>query len=362
MKIATITFHCAYNFGSALQTWALKKVLEGHGHDVHVIDYRGNDFNQYKLINLESMRSLVSSLVFYKRNAERMRSFESFIAREFSCTSRYTIENESAMASLTDEFDAFICGSDQIWNLDCTQGPVPPYFLSFAGDKKRVAYAPSLSHMSFEVSNFTPEMQLQLHGWLDAFDAISVRESGTAGLFQPLTCHPIKVCLDPTMLLDADEYDQIVSPMTDARGSVFVYMLEKNDSLAAYASKVARIQGMSVSYISKRRIDFGVQANNYYGVGPSEFLGLIRDAECVITNSFHATVFSLLFGRKFQTFSTERSGARMRELLKEFELEDHLVDGSRIQSFSNSNLPAVEARLQQLRRGSLEYLEDALRE
>ncbi|MBM6676106.1 polysaccharide pyruvyl transferase family protein [Olsenella uli] len=363
MRVGIVTFHCAYNFGSALQAWALLRTLGTRGHEAHVVDYRGRDFDQYRLIQTFSPKAFLASLAFYGSNRRRRDSFERFIAERLVPTARYGVDDEARMAAeLPERFDCFVCGSDQIWNLDCTCGPVGPYFLSFAGGVRRVAYAPSLSHTAFASENFGPAQREQIACWLSRFSAVSVREASTAPLFQPLCPVPIETCLDPTLLLDAADYDAITTPVTEAKDTLLVYMLEKNPELVAYAARLARETGVSVSYVSKHRLDFGVPARNYYGVGPSEFLGLVRGCSAVVTNSFHATVFSLLFGVPFQTFVTERSGSRMRELLAELGQESHLVDGS-VLTVPTAVPPEVLApRLEKLRASSLAFLDRALAE
>lgn len=363
MRTGIVTFHCAYNFGSALQAWALRRVLEDMGHAAQVVDYRGRDFDQYRLLQTYSVKALVGSVALCRRQRRRRDAFEAFIADELAPTARYGVADEGRMAAeLPGQFDCFVCGSDQIWNLDCTCGPVGPYFLSFAGDARRVAYAASLSHTTFEERNFGPEQREQIAGWLARFSAVSVREAVTAPIYQSLCPVPIQTCLDPTLLLDAGDYEGLVTETPDAAGTLLVYMLENNPELVAYAGRLARELGLSVSYVSRRPLRFGVPARNYYGVGPREFLGLVRGAAAVVTNSFHATVFSLLFGEPFQTFATERSGARMRELLAELGAGDHLVDGSELCEPAAFSAELLAPRLAELRAGSQAFLNGALAE
>ena len=331
MRVGIVTFHCAYNFGSALQAWALKRSIEALGHEVRTVDYRGADFKQYKLVSLTRPERFLSNIRNYSRNKVRRDAFENFISGELSLTDgRYTGRTQGRMTGLSVDFDCFVCGSDQIWNLDCTHGPVGPYFLDFAGDARRVAYAPSLSHVRFEESNYGPAQREQVAAWLSRFSAISVRERSTVPLFQPLVGRPIDVCLDPTLLLGATDYESLVRRPEGLEGSLFVYMLERNDCLVRYAGRLAKKMNRDICYVSKEPLDFGVSARNLYGIGPREFLGVIDGCAAVVTNSFHATVFSLLFGRPFETFVTERSGSRMRELLESVGAESHLVDGSKV--------------------------------
>lgn len=369
MKIGTITFHCAYNFGSALQTYALKKYLTDLGHEVHVLDYRSKDFDGYKIFRRFGLKSDIADLLFLFGNLRRRDSFQSFWRDHFDMTER-TYSGADAGRELAElkDYDAFICGSDQIWNLDCTQGPVPPFFLSFASDKSRkIAYAPSLSHSEFEEHNFTSEDQKNIRAWLSRFDAISVREISVAGQFQQLTDKNIVETLDPTLLLDLWEYRNIQAPHLPKRLEkgkyIFAYTLWPNDDMIRYLDKLASDHGLTIVYYSRNPIRYKSRSINVWGIGPDDFLTLIDKADCVVSNSFHATVFSILYGKPFLTFGTEKSSSRMQTLLTKLGLpEEHLLpahfagDGS-IKPFASE---LDTDKLRELRADSERFLKDAL--
>lgn len=366
MKIAIITFHCAYNFGSALQAVALKCYLERMGNNVSIIDYRGRDFDQYVLFRSTfGLKAFLSDIVFAKGNLERRSSFESFMSGHMNLTRLYTWRDEDSMSELVDEFDCFVCGSDQIWNLDCTGGPVGPYFLNFADGKRRIAYAPSLAHTSFRRENFDDVAKRQISAWLSDFNAISVREKSTIHLFQPLVDKPIEVCLDPTLLLDHSDYEPIISvskSVGDLSGSLFVYMLECNDSLISYADHLACEMGCSIVYVSRKRLSFSVSSRNLYGIGPAEFLACVEGCKAVVTNSFHATVFSLIFNKPFQTLITRTSGSRMVELLENLGLSGHIVNGLHLSEPDAPGSDEVVRSLATLRTSSEAFISRSLGE
>lgn len=370
MKIGTITFHCAYNFGSALQTYALKKYLSNLGYDVHVIDYRSRDFRQYRLFRGLGFKSTVADLLFLFKNYRRRTNYRLFWNKYFNL-SDHTYEGPDSERLLSKDlknYDALICGSDQIWNLDCTSGPVPPFFLSFASDKsKKIAYAPSLSHARFEDKNFTEKDKRQISGWLNRFDAISVRELSVANQFQRLTDKRIIETLDPTLLLNLEEYRQIQAPQLPKRlkaGTyIFAYTLWPNKDMVEYVDKLASERDLTVVYYSRNPINYKSRSINVYGIGPSDFLTLIDKADCVISNSFHATVFSILYGKPFLTIGTEKSSSRMKTLLIKLGLsEKHLLPSdftgtTEVKPFK----PALDAkRLNDLRASSEQFLITAL--
>lgn len=371
MKIGTVTFHCAYNFGSALQTYALKKYLTNLGHEVHVVDYRSRDFDSYKLFRKSGLKSYVADLLFFYGNLRRRNSFQSFWRNYFDMT-EHTYAGDGAEREMTEDlkgYNAFICGSDQIWNLDCTLGPVPPFFLSFVSDEvRKIAYAPSLSHAKFEDRNFTADDQKNIGAWLDRFDAISVREISVADQFQRLTDKNIVETLDPTLLLDLEDYKHIQSSELpkglEAGKYIFAYTLWPNFDMIRYLDGLAADRGLPIVYYSKKPIRYKSHSINVWGIGPADFLALIDKSDCVVSNSFHATVFSILYGKPFLTFGTEKSSSRMKTLIAKLGLpEDHLLpahfDGAGDVKPFASELDM--AKLRKLRAGSERFLENALK-
>lgn len=351
MKVGIITFHCSYNFGSALQAYALQRAVTSLGNECLIIDYRSRDYDQYRLFHFGHPVAMVRDLISFRRNARRRSSFQAFWNNFFCLTAEtYSFHDEAALSELSAKFDAFVCGSDQIWNLDCTRGVVGPFFLSFAGGRRRIAYAPSLAHTSFRQENFDRDEVARL---LSQFDCLSVREKETIPLFQPLVDKKIEVVLDPTLLFDACEYEPMLgNPPED--DYIFVYLLRKCPDLVASARDVAKQTGKRVYYIAERPL--GIEgAINCYGVGPERFVTLIAHAGLVLTNSFHATVFSVLYRREFQSFACDASGARIRDLLEELG-----IIGRCSSPYTLVDWNEVQSRMGALRNKSWSYLKEAL--
>lgn len=357
MLIGTITFHGALNFGSALQAYALQSVLTLMGHEVRIIDYRARDYEQYRLLQLRHPKTTLRVLCRLSRFSSRKASFKRFANSFYNLTSEsVSWKNETSLSEMVDKFDCFICGSDQIWNLDCTVGVVEPYFLSFAGNKRRVAYAPSLAHTSFKPENFDKELVARL---LSKFDYLSVREEETIPLFQPLVDKPIDVVLDPTLLLNAADYAGMTSKMLLQGEYIFMYLLRECPELIESTAATAETTGMKVAYISEKDLDIP-NSVNLFGIGPEEFVSLIAHASLIFTNSFHATVFSVLFHRPFRVYATDKSGARMRDLLSNIGLSDRCVDVMCADDIAPCDWSDVDSRLDSLREHSWAYLRKAL--
>lgn len=355
-KIGIITFHRSYNYGSALQAYALQKYINTHNLGrAEVIDYiLKSNFEQYKLFHfscyLKNPRWLISDLVYLKRNSRRKRNFEKFVEQYIPLTIKQYFSSED-MKELNKQYDIFICGSDQIWNVECTNGVEPAYFLEFASNEKRkMAYAPSIAHL-----NFSEDVLSKMSAAIEGFKAISIREESNVEMLSQLTNQKVEIVLDPTLLLDSKDYEELFSRVHKER-YVFVYMLEYNKELVMYAVELAKRANLKIYYISKKNEQEYHDALNLYGISPAEFLEYLHDAEYVVTNSFHATVFSALFEKKFCTFKTLKSYSRMVDLLTKLGIEDRLYD-AKFDISCEINYKVVNKKLQTLKQSSMSYLE-----
>ena len=357
MRVGIITFHASYNFGSALQAYALQSVIRGLGYWASTIDYISPNQRQYNLVDLRRPRRTARILMNLGRFNRRKRAFAAFSGKQLKLTDRrFTYKHEAALDALQGDFDCFVCGSDQIWNLDCTHGVVEPFFLSFAGDRRRVAYAPSLAHTEFKPENFDREKVARL---LADFDFLSVREEETLPLFQPLVDKPIDVVLDPTLLLDAADYEPVIAEAPVEGEYIFMYLLRKCPELVESTIAMARETGKKVVYVSEKNLPIP-NSVNLFGIGPAEFLSLIANADVVMANSFHAGVFSVLFHKQFRVFAIDKSGARMRNLLRSLGIEERCVAFEDSSAIADVDWCDVEKRLAGLREHSFGYLARAL--
>lgn len=362
MKIGIVTFHCSYNYGSVLQAYALQKFLSRYFTEVQVIDYKSRNFNIYKLIRKKSLvdvNLLKSDLKYLKKNMIRKKNFWSFIHNEIPLSNRsYTYRDDlrDDLEQLNLEYDAFICGSDQIWNAVCTGGLDPVFFLHFANkEKKKIAYAPSLAH-----NNFSHDVEIQLAEYIKALDAVSIREKSGKNILERLGIENVSVVLDPTMLLDADDYLCISNSKFCEKKYIFVYMLENdNESLIYYAKQLSKKNRIPIYYIHKNTIFPTEFAINYYGCSPYDFLSLIKNSTYIVTNSFHATVFSILFKKQFVTFKTEKSYSRMVDLLDTLLLSNRLFHDN-IEIDTKINYDSVLKKLELMKKPSIDFLINSL--
>ncbi|SFA82377.1 Polysaccharide pyruvyl transferase [Acetitomaculum ruminis DSM 5522] len=335
MKIGIITFNSAHNYGAVFQVWALQEKLKSQGHEVEIINYRFSAIdNVYRLFKPENkyknefLNKLHNKNLFRqackadKHKAKRFKAFEKFINDVLPTTKPYYTYNELLNADF--DYDIMIAGSDQIWNGDITKGLKASYFLNFGRkETKRISYAASIGKVAFDEEE--KEIARQ---YLKELDYISVREEKAKKAVTELTDKPVDLVLDPTLLLDRDSYDKIKTDVKYPGEYIFVHnvhLVRIDERLNEVVEKMIQLTGLPV--VNNRvDYDFSKECGKLKVNDVGEFIGTIAGAKYVITNSFHATVFSVIYERNFITVPHHTNPDRMRHLLSMFGLVNHLID------------------------------------
>ncbi|MBQ8549935.1 MAG: polysaccharide pyruvyl transferase family protein [Clostridia bacterium] len=342
-KIGTITFHWAANYGAVLQAYALQKHLKNCGRDTEIIDYV--PVLTSILLRIQALRARDFS--FWKRE----KKIKKFRKKELTL-SKKRYYNNSALFSAEDEYSAVICGSDQIWNESFAMPPKRlanlSYFLDFAGSAKRISYA-----ASFGANKIPNDMVLRIKPLLERFDTLTVRENTGAEILKDMGLDSTVVA-DPTLLLTAADYSALLENrvLPDAP-RVFSYILHKNQTVCE-----------EISAAVNKNFDSETDAHvNDYGV--YEWLSFVRDSKFLVTNSFHGTVFSLLFHTPFITVPVKGSGMndRILTLLRSVGLEDRIAeecDQTKINELISSPIDwdAVDKKIAELSERSAKVLSD----
>ena len=292
MKIGITTFQWSDNYGAVLQAHALQSVLETMGHSVEIVDYQPR--------NLGSMvrRWVAKTPRCCARKWElryKEHLFESF-RRKYLKRTPETFCSVDDLERIKDRFDVLITGSDQVWNPDWLaqiEGLSDLFFLSFAGSQtRRISYAASIGHS--EKATMEEAWQKILSAKLKQMDAISVREASGVKLVSELCGRTDAVhVVDPTLLLDRAYYETIAGKAKRKSGMLLSYMLHglERDADAA-CRQIAESQNL---HIVKCDVHKTSLHRGYRLPSPSGWLREIRDASFVVTNSFHGTVFCLIF-------------------------------------------------------------------
>ena len=301
MKLAIITYHRAVNYGSALQAFALNHYLKTKGHFVRTIDYYNDEqkkiYQKYEESrNVMSIARNIYTFIYRKKHDEKDRRFKDFIETFVPLTN--TIGNdEKKLASIENEFDTFICGSDQIWNTNCYDFD-NNYLLSFVKNKKKCcAYAPSIG-----TDRLDADSEKLLKKYLSEYRLLSVREKTGAKYLEQLIKRQVDNVLDPVFLLDNKEWRKMSNAVKVKGKYVLGYYIGDVAGMRDYGKKLAKKTGCKVIVIWKGLRDVFRSDIKAYDAGPREFLWLIDNAEYICTNSFHAVAFSVIFEKKFWVF------------------------------------------------------------
>lgn len=371
MKIGIITFHGAHNYGSMLQNYALQRVLIDMGHTPFTINYRTllqkEMYDPFiSVLKLKNKKRILVSLFLWpykKCLRKKYQKFENFLTHKIALTE----ECNESLSSLP-AFDAYIAGSDQIWNLN-TRDFDWKYFLDFAPDKAiKISYAASLGPSPSFVKYLNGEIEKKLKENLGRFDAISVRDIDSAEALAELTgIHNIEISLDPSLLLTKDVWNSIIPQERLVKEDyIFLYNPIYDKSVydaAKILSKTTRLP-IYVSNQNIRSVVHSLTFNKKLDAGPLDFLNLIKNAQYVIGKSFHLVAFSIIFQVKFIAVNG-LADSRIKQLLNTLMLEKCATSSTHdiisvLMEIEGINFNVVHEKLIKIRYSSLGYLDKML--
>lgn len=312
MKVGIITFHASHNYGSMLQAYALQQVVTALGHDCEIINFRTERQRQYyKPFWAEYPRlKKISFFIRHPRlsyNAYRKHClFERFIKDNFRLSSE-EYSNYNELQQKAQGYDAYISGSDQIWNVSCFDWD-EAFSLGFVKNGRKVAYAPSMGPLPEKEVSAQTERLSRLIMAIGQYDAVSVREKSTADTLTKFTGSPTpEVVLDPTLLLDASKWTALIdgAPLID-EDYILLYSPWENPELYRRALEIAQYFKMKIvvtmsyqytAYHANPNVRFHV------AVGPKEFINLVSNTRLVVGMSFHAVAFAVIFGKQMYAYN-----------------------------------------------------------
>lgn len=367
-KIKIITIHFGTNHGSVLQAYALSNYLKSVGCDAQIIDYVPD---RYKIWNsLVSKRRgqypLPVILAYYPvavlKSFRTRKIFEGFLKKNLNLTERYNSNEELKIKP--PEAEAYISGSDQVWNNDYNGSNEFSYFLDFAPEEsKRIAYAASFGKENISEEDYVSGIK----PLLKAFDAVSVRESDAQNILNELEI-PSTHVVDPVFLLTKEQWKQFGNPMPKNEPYILVYVMDGlYNELLDYAQTLKEKTGNKIYVVSFKKIKDERITRCFHLANPKDFIGLIDNADTVVTNSFHGTAFSVLFQKKFVSIGKEKYNSRMISLLEKLDLKSHfVVSGLNLsadaveKTIQYNNIESAEQKLQEWIKISKEFLGNSL--
>lgn len=374
MILKIMTRRAGYNFGSSLQAYAIHKGLEKIGFPNEVIDY--DEYNHFILwqikpflndlfffllsLNLRVSRKLFSKTydTLLKRDLQK-KAFMLFEDNNIKTTPK-KYKTSKQLQSLSESCNAIICGSDQIWS------PLlfdPNFFLCFCNPKKTklIAYAPSfgvseIKHYSAEIKNY-----------LSRFHAISVREKIGADVIKKILNKNVPILIDPTLLLTTKDWDKLTTSQNINRPYILCYFLGNKLIPFDFINDMQKKLNLQIVNLTTFRTRNQIQGIQKDIQGPSDFISLIKNAQYICTDSFHATVFSILYQKKFFVFDkflktdAINQNSRIETLLSLLHLESCMQDNTtKVYRDIQPNFSETNAIIEIEQKKTLIFLKEAL--
>lgn len=360
MNIGIVTWHYHNNIGSNLQAYAIQKVLQDLGYDTEFINYHSQKQsilkNKIKDILVSSNNNLPSFLR-YKLNLETY----AFQRRMFNCSK--IVYDEFSASELVKKYDVVICGSDQIWAPTVFD---PVYFLSFVPDFiPKISYAPSIG-LNEIPSNLYPLYER----YLKRFQSISIREFDGQTLLNNLFHISSKLVLDPTLLLNTSDWEKVCSKCNThipiRNNFIFCYFLGSKEWHRKFVLKYASDHNLELVMLSEYNY-YEDKAKLYYSkMDPALFLKYIKSSSVVFTDSYHGTLFSILFKKNFYIFDRfdnedkNCQNSRINTIDTLFNLKNQRINDLNFKSNFEPNYTIIYKKLNLMRQESISYLKESI--
>lgn len=346
MKVGIVTQPLCDNYGGILQNYALQQVLKRMGHEPVTLDYMPSlSFGRYLLYAGKGILCLLSPSLRhpikpYSHYLKRPPKIDSFIKDNISLTK--TIPDYTRKLLRKNGIDAIILGSDQVWRYSYNSHYIEDMYLAFAKgyDCPKVAYAASFGVEKWDYPDVKAAEAKEL---IKQFNGVSVREKSAVRLCREHLGVDAEIVLDPTLLLSASDYLQFCSePLPGGNPYLAAYVLDMNEEKKAFIEETAKSKGLKIKRMTA----------SSKGCPVEEWLTTIRNADFVITDSFHGSAFSIIFGKQFYPLLNKERGAdRFLTLFEKLGIEDGQID-----------YDAVFPRLDVLRQESIGFIAKHLSE
>lgn len=326
MKVAVITRHGISNYGSLLQTIATQQVIEQLGHSCVIIDYIREDetYIQHEMTLLKRKPTWYNNpikrmIYLFLRLPESVFAgikFEKAQKKYLKLTSRYTTLEQ--LSHNTPSADIYMTGSDQVWGLVENGTYDSTYCLDFTNEKK-IAYAASFGH-----ANMDDQTKSYYKKLLSQYAHIAVREDSAVKILKDIGLEATQV-LDPTLLMDKSYWNRYLSDV-GKKDYLLIYQLHNDKKLGKYAEEVAKEKGLDLIRISASFHQIVREGTFKYIPEIGEFLSYIKNARCMITDSFHGTAFAINFNTPFiEILPNNNTGSRNMSILKLTKLTDRIL-------------------------------------
>lgn len=380
-KVGLAVCYDTKNFGSQLQVLATIKKIEDLGYKTEIIRYKKKLTPTFVLQTIPRLFnvSFIKAKLYSKNKKQKIERypdiaknihvrnsrFNEFVEKYFTNLSKPYAGWENLVRESAKNYDMFLCGSDQLWLPNNLGSHF--YTLEFApNNKPKIAYA-----TSFGVSQIPKQQKKATAKYLNRFQYLSTRELAGQKIIQELTGKTASVVCDPTLLFDAKGWERmLLERKLVEEPYVFCYFLGTNEEHRKVANEFKKRTGLKL--VTCPYLDNFVEKDQQFGdiqmfdMDAADFVNLIHHAEYILTDSFHGSVFSILYHKKFMTFNrfmagTNSRNSRIDSLCTLLGLSERRFNGNIMDVKKDIDYVGVDKRLNKLRANSIEYLENALR-
>ena len=323
-RTGILTLSSAENYGAVLQCHSLCKYLNDNYSDTEIIDFTPRFIvGRYPLFHLKytsllgTIKSAIGSILEFPAKMTKRIRFIHFRRVD----SKYGSQKYIGVM-LDESYDQYIVGSDQVFNLELT-GNDCEFFLP------RVKHNKSTYAASLGVSTLNDEQADLLSKGLADFDNISIREKVGCGLLRSIIQNKdVTQLIDPVFLNSREYWEQLSGGRIYKKKYILIYAFQEFETSYEIATLIKHDSQYDIIMINDSIKRKRKDVLNIKGIGPKEFLSLIKNAECVITDSFHGTAFSMIFRKKFYSIPYRGTESRFFDMLELFELEDRIISNT----------------------------------
>lgn len=368
-KIGILTFHASHNCGSFLQSYAMQNIIKKrYGYNVEIINFSAK--GQQELYSVfskkKTIKSIVKNALFFtirKQLKQIFNSYENFINKNL-ILSKQKYSTMEELKVIDGMYDIYVCGSDQIWNVTCPDYD-DSYFLPFLSPScTKVAYAPSFGAMRLE--EHVDDIE-KYKNYLASFNELSIREINGKKWLEELTNREVELVLDPTLLLDLQDYQKLEQEVNINGEYIFYYSpryYKEADKIVEKISKKYKypvIMWNAKEWVLRGMIFKGFKLPE--NQNPGIYLSLIKNAKIVFTNSFHGAIFSSLYRKNFWVLKVGGmcgNDDRVFTLLKKINLLDRFLELDKFEEYDILKMPDYskwDNEIEDIRKSSLEYLD-----
>ncbi len=294
-KIGLISCGLEPNYGACLQAFATQNIVERLGYNIDIISYSFMNECEYSPFSQNNFKSFATCCLFYELRRGIHFAFQKF-RDKYMKYSDSVIKSKDDFRKIINDYDCFLIGSDQVWNPFLGIDTDITLLKFYDNGPRKISYA-----SSFGVSHLPDDKKEYYREAFKSFDCISVREPTGKTIINELTDKKVEVVLDPTLLMNADDWEGYAESVDINGDYVLIYDMYHDPGLREIAKKIAKNKNAMVIALS-RMILPDMKIKTLKNISPSNFLWLFKNARAIVTDSFHGTVFSVNFNKEFYTY------------------------------------------------------------